>query len=493
MDHQDEPRDEPGRAERGEEDEEGRPERRQRVEEGDLNALLRILARQRVLALAERARAATHADLIRALRENGMLTSEEVAAAMLAVPRGSFVPAEYRAEAYTDAPIRVEGDGEDGWNISAPHMHASMLEALRLRPGDRFLDVGCGCGYLAAAAAMLVGPSGRVAGLDTRSYCVELAEDNTARLRDTSPDYAAAACEAEFERHNAFLPSSKYRGRFNKVCIGAACPEERVHLLLQLLSDEPGSLLLAPVETDLRLYERRRDGSARFSVVSSVRFSELEVPTDATVALAAADDARRAALAVAVSGSTYASDMERALAAGASDAAGEAPAGAEESGGGGDGELSSSGALANGAAAAGAAAAGAGPGGGGGGEAAFARVSAQLGAPDYVLVGAGWQLAAHRAVLQARCPHFRARLTSGMRDANGASATVPEAFPQRSIEALLRYLYTDTLPPGLDPPALADLLHAGCFYGCSSLLQKAVRTGGGGCGMNAPFLTPQPT
>ena len=64
--------------------------------------------------------------------------------------------------------------------------------------------------------AAQVGPSGRVAGFDTRSYCVELAEDNTARLRDTSPDYAAAACEAEFERHNAFLPSSKYRGRFNK-------------------------------------------------------------------------------------------------------------------------------------------------------------------------------------------------------------------------------------------------------------------------------------
>ena len=45
----------------------------------------------------------------------------------------------------------------------------------------------------------------------------------------------------------------------------------------QLLPDTPGSLLLAPVDMELRLYERRRDGGTRSRLVSSVRFSELEV------------------------------------------------------------------------------------------------------------------------------------------------------------------------------------------------------------------------
>jgi len=73
-------------------------------------------------------------------------------------------------------------------HVNHPCRHASMLEALRLVPGDRFLDVGCGCGYLAACAALLVGPTGRVAGVDTRAACVELSEENVERLRGTSSE-----------------------------------------------------------------------------------------------------------------------------------------------------------------------------------------------------------------------------------------------------------------------------------------------------------------
>ncbi|KAI8472709.1 MAG: protein-L-isoaspartate O-methyltransferase-domain-containing protein [Monoraphidium minutum] len=443
----------------------------------------------------------TNADLVAALRGSGMLTSEAVARAMLAVPRGSFVPAEYRDEAYIDAPIRVEAED---FNISAPHMHASMLEALRLKPGDKFLDVGCGCGILAACAAMLVGPGGRVAGVDVRSYCVELSADNVDALRRSSADYAAAACEIEFERHNVFLPSRRYRGHFNKVCIGAACPEERVHLLLQLLPQEPGSLLLAPVENDLRLYERRRDGGARATNVSSVRFSELEVPSDATVALAVLEDAAAGRLAVAVSGSTWATDMAGLVAGGGEGRAdGAAPAPAGDSGD----DSSCHGCALNNqadrrASASGGATGSASPRGsdgsarGGGGreggagaggaaapppppppppprdfDAAFAAVSGVLGPGDYELRGAGWRVAAHRDVLRARCPHFRARLSSGMRDSGDGSHAVPEGFAQHSVQALVGYLYTDALPPGLEPPQLAELLHAGSFYGCGRLIE----------------------
>ena len=44
-----------------------------------------------------------------------------------------------------------------GFNVSAPHMHATCLEALDLQPGHSFLDIGSGCGLVTAAAAFLVG------------------------------------------------------------------------------------------------------------------------------------------------------------------------------------------------------------------------------------------------------------------------------------------------------------------------------------------------
>ena len=40
--------------------------------------------------------------------------------------------------------------------MSAPHMHATCLEHLKLRPGHHFLDIGSGCGIMTAAAAYLV-------------------------------------------------------------------------------------------------------------------------------------------------------------------------------------------------------------------------------------------------------------------------------------------------------------------------------------------------
>ena len=55
-----------------------------------------------------------------------------------------------------------------GFNVSAPHMHATCLEALDLQPGHSFLDIGSGCGLVTAAAAFLVRPSCivRLGGMD---------------------------------------------------------------------------------------------------------------------------------------------------------------------------------------------------------------------------------------------------------------------------------------------------------------------------------------
>jgi SAM-dependent methyltransferase len=49
--------------------------------------------------------------------------------------------------------------------VMAP-IAGALLDAARLCPGDRVLDIGCGCGATTLAAALAVAPSGKAHGLD---------------------------------------------------------------------------------------------------------------------------------------------------------------------------------------------------------------------------------------------------------------------------------------------------------------------------------------
>jgi protein-L-isoaspartate(D-aspartate) O-methyltransferase len=71
--------------------------------------------------------------------------------AMRRVPRHRFVPAELARLAYSDRPLPI-GRGQ---TISQPYVVAFMAEALRLRGGERILEVGSGSGYAAAVLSLL--------------------------------------------------------------------------------------------------------------------------------------------------------------------------------------------------------------------------------------------------------------------------------------------------------------------------------------------------
>ncbi len=100
--------------------------------------------------------------------------SPAVLEAVRKVPRPRFVPESRRDRAWEDRPLPI-GHGQ---TISQPSLVALMTDLLRVKPGDRVLEVGTGSGYQAAILAEL----------GARVWSVEivppLAEQAARRLRE---------------------------------------------------------------------------------------------------------------------------------------------------------------------------------------------------------------------------------------------------------------------------------------------------------------------
>ena len=107
----------------------------------------------------------------RVLREKMVVTQIEsrevrdpkVLAAMRKVPRHLFVPEEVRDESYNDYPLPI---GQDQ-TISQPYIVAIMTELLRLKGGEKVLEIGTGSGYQAAILAEIA----------SEVYTIEIVEE----------------------------------------------------------------------------------------------------------------------------------------------------------------------------------------------------------------------------------------------------------------------------------------------------------------------------
>ena len=79
------------------------------------------------------------------------ISDPRVLAAFRKVPRHEFVPPEVKYAAYDDSALPI---GEEQ-TISQPYMVAIMTELLKLKGGEKVLEVGTGSGYQAAILAEL--------------------------------------------------------------------------------------------------------------------------------------------------------------------------------------------------------------------------------------------------------------------------------------------------------------------------------------------------
>ena len=118
--------------------------------------------------------------------------------------------------AYMDTPLPIG----HGATISAPHMHAHVLELLsdKLIPGAKVLDVGSGSGYLCVAMSLLVGENGSVTGIE---HIPELVSWSIKNVAEHHKDLLSSGrLKIMVGDGYVGLPNSK----FDAIHVGAAAP-----------------------------------------------------------------------------------------------------------------------------------------------------------------------------------------------------------------------------------------------------------------------------
>lgn len=192
------------------------------------------------------------------LRDRG-IADERVLTAFAELPREAFVNEGLQRSAYDDRPLDI-GLGQ---TISQPWVVAVMLEALRLQPTDRLLEVGVGSGYAIALASRLVGAA---YGIERVPELADAARERLARLG--------------FD-HVQVRTGDGTRGwpeeaPFDAILVSAGGREVPATLVTQLA---PGGRMVIPVggehDQDLLLITRDASGEVSRRSLGPVRFVPL--------------------------------------------------------------------------------------------------------------------------------------------------------------------------------------------------------------------------
>ena len=198
----------------------------------------------------------SHHELSRYLQQRGGLKSAMLIESFNAIDRKDFVSPGLQDEAYEDHPLAIGA----GQTISQPYTVAFMLELLQLEESDRILDVGCGSGWSTALLAQTA-KSGFVTGVELVPELLELARDNLEK-------YPLTNIRLELAGEALGIPGQT----FDKILVSAAAEELPSELVDQL---KPGGTMVIPVQNDMVVIFKRKDGSIEQSEFSGFRFVPL--------------------------------------------------------------------------------------------------------------------------------------------------------------------------------------------------------------------------
>lgn len=161
------------------------------------------------------------------------MTPEKIKQSMHRIDRKDFVLSEDKEHAYENRPLSIGY----GATISQPYTVNFMLNLLKLKKGQKILDIGSGSGWTTALIADLIGSKGQVFGTEIIPELVKFGKKNLEKYK--------------FKNAKIFLTKKlglKKYAPFDRILVSACANNLPQELISQLKTN---GLLVIPIKNSI--------------------------------------------------------------------------------------------------------------------------------------------------------------------------------------------------------------------------------------------------
>jgi len=198
-------------------------------------------------------------ELINQLISGGYLKTPHIIRAFNKIQRRDFLPPDLIQQESQNLPLPI-GHGQ---TISQPLTVAFMFELLSPEPGQKILDIGSGSGWTTAMLCEIVGPKGKVFGIERIAELKEFGQKNVTKYRFANVKFFC-------QDGSKGLPN---QAPFDRIIVAAAAFEVPKELKQQLKIG--GRMVIPTVDQDIRLIEKITEGEYKETIYPGFVFVPL--------------------------------------------------------------------------------------------------------------------------------------------------------------------------------------------------------------------------